>query len=424
MASASTLSQTIHSEAHVQIERGMILLVPRTSVSKVIQIQNHLSRHHVNHAHNLCTGNEATWAWASPCAKNNTTPSKPDAYACGNVEDGRKIQGICPTAAQSTYYEFFVTTSTTAPNTKPTRYTSPPPLDTSKYTVYTETYAATVSAWVQTTTFTTKWESTFTSTLAQSTSAPNSQATGTQGGATGSASAAQVTSLTPDTSRKDKGGIVISPGVLAAAIAGPVVGLAILGWILWYLRSKRKQNRGDAAGSVRLDSSGPENGPVGAAQVNPYEVPATEARSRPPTAHSTAAASVGAAGYYNTEKQQQQQQYPLAHEKSSENIHEMASVQRNGDEKNGFLSPSGTVRETGNASPRSQHSIVSGGGGNGNVGGVLSPISPMSPAPTYHSGNGDAVELDGGGSWNTPPAQQQQVPSRPVGSNRNGVGNA
>jgi len=304
---------------------------------------------------------------------------------------------LCPTTAQSLYYEFFVTTSTTASNTKPTRYTSPPPLDTSKYTVYTETYTAGVSAWIQTTTYTTTWESTITSELSISTATTRSVITSQQVSGTGTANIADFTSLTVGTGQNNKGGITLSPGVLAAVIAGPIVGLGILAYLLFYFRARRKLKRGDAGDSQRLDSSaGPENGATGAAQVNPYEVPATEACSRPGTA--------SAAGYYNTEK-------PQAFEKAGEGVYELSSV-GGGDEKKGFLSPNLRLRETRNTSPRSQHAV--------NCNGVTSPVSPMSPASTYHSTNGGAVELDGG-SWDVLP--QPQV-SRLAGSNRNGVGNA
>jgi hypothetical protein len=122
--------------------------------------------------------------------------------------------------------------------------------------------------------------------------------------------------------------------------------------------------------------------------------------------------SAGVGGYYGSEKVD-------AYGKAGEGVYEMSGVHKAGivgggvgDEKNGYLSPTQSVREvngSGRGSPRSPQN------------GLLSPVSPISPGSGYH----DAVELDGGsGSWGVLPLQQQQQSTRPVGSNRNGVGNA
>jgi hypothetical protein len=190
--------------------------------------------------------------------------------------------------------------------------------------------------------------------------------------------------------------------VLAGAIAGPVVGLALIAGLIFYLRKKRAAKKNNTEGATRLHSSAgggagnapppPTNGPVGSEQVVPYEVPANEAA-------------------YG-----QDRKYIYTGQTADGKVngaYEMGAV--GGEKAGGYYGGGGGVNQNVQEVPANEHQHHPTQYANAGVGnnGVPSPI--RSPAPVYSEANGPAVlpvELDGG-RW-----------QRPAGSNRNGVGNA
>ncbi|KAG0647900.1 hypothetical protein D0Z07_5666 [Hyphodiscus hymeniophilus] len=202
---------------------------------------------------NICvTGYETTWNWAIECETSGSS-----SWACGNVTDNEHDTATCPGSAKTESILIQSTTTTSSGG----RYTSPPPIDTALYSLYTDTYSITLSAAAQSTTFISAFESTLTSTLSHST--PTA----------GPTNAVASSTTTPVSSTKR---VMLTTGVIVAIIVGPTLALA-LGVGLFFFMRKRSQR-----GVTRVNSlpHPPPNGPVGADQVNPYELPNLERKNR------------------------------------------------------------------------------------------------------------------------------------------------
>jgi hypothetical protein len=152
------------------------------------------------------------------------------------------------------------------------RYTAPPSVDPSLYSVFTSTYTTAITAVNQRTTLTSTFQSTFTSAIGKAVvSATASEASTTA--SSGSTSSGAVAAASGGV----KDGITLTTGVLVAIIAGPLLAIAIGVAVFLYLRKRRSTQKGE---SIRLDDNyPPPNGPVGADQIHPYEVDVNEVTS-------------------------------------------------------------------------------------------------------------------------------------------------
>ena len=101
-------------------------------------------------------GFETTWQWAIECEGSSD-------ILCGTYEDAYHAFPTCSASAATVTTGFQTTRSTTTAG----RYTPPPSLDTSRFTVITSSYTTIITATAQTTTRTSTFESTTTSAIAQ-----------------------------------------------------------------------------------------------------------------------------------------------------------------------------------------------------------------------------------------------------------------
>ncbi|KAH6720726.1 hypothetical protein BKA61DRAFT_652112 [Leptodontidium sp. MPI-SDFR-AT-0119] len=217
------------------------------------------------------TGFETTWQWAVQCEGSSD-------ILCGTYNDSIHELPTCSASAATVTTGF----QTTTPTTTAGRYTPPPSLDTSRFTVITSSYTTVMTATAQTTTLTSTFESTTTSTIGQSAT----QSAGTTGGsgsgvAAGESSSPTGTSPAQSTSSAKAGAVTLTTGVLAAVIAGPILVIAMCIGIFLFIRKRKSTKKNEDA--LRLDSANypPPNGPVGADQVHPYEVDVNEASGPP-----------------------------------------------------------------------------------------------------------------------------------------------
>jgi len=208
---------------------------------------------------NSSIGFETTWVWAQEC----DAPGGSKSFACGVIDDdGTHESPTCSANAVSNTAVFVTTSSSSIA----TRYTPPPSVDPNVYSVFTSSYTTIITADAQTTTLTSTFASTFTSKIGESV------ATATNG-------AAPITSS--GGSSAPKGAVTLSTGALIAIVVGPILVIAIGLGIFFFLRKRRSSRKDDA---IRLDSATnypPPNGPVGADQVHPYEVPSNEVSALP-----------------------------------------------------------------------------------------------------------------------------------------------
>ena len=200
-------------------------------------------------------GYETTWNWVVECESSGSS-----SWACGDITDDDRETATCAGSAKTESISLQTTETTSSAR----RYTSPPPIDTALYSVYTNTYTTIITADEQTTTLTSVFESTSTSTLSRSTSST-----------AGPTSAAASSTTAPASGTKRVG---LTMGVIVAIIVGPTLALAVGLGVFFFL--KRRSKKGTA---IRLDSSSPPppNGPVGADQVNPYEMDVFESANQP-----------------------------------------------------------------------------------------------------------------------------------------------
>ncbi|KAH8590949.1 hypothetical protein B0O99DRAFT_280149 [Bisporella sp. PMI_857] len=209
------------------------------------------------------SGYEDTWTWVAECNENGV-----DSYVCGGTADGEHQTANCTGNSVPKTISYRTTTTSSSA----TRYVSPSPIDTSLYSLFTETYTNTLTATVQTTTKTTTWESTKTSTLLQASAIASST------DAFGSIVFSSPTRTSSAVPKNNK--VTLSTGVLIGVIAGPLlVVVAICVGIFFCLR-KRSQRKMKAG--VKIPDYPPPNGPVGADQVHPYEVDVNEVTHPPP----------------------------------------------------------------------------------------------------------------------------------------------
>ena len=109
----------------------------------------------------MTIGFDGTWTWTLECDASGSS-----SYACGPVsEESPSVfyhsVPTCDSGAVSNTAAFQTAPSTTSDG----RYTPPPSLDTSIYSVYTSTYTTILAAYAQSTTLTSTFQSTFTSTI-------------------------------------------------------------------------------------------------------------------------------------------------------------------------------------------------------------------------------------------------------------------
>ncbi len=168
----------------------------------------------------------------------------------------------CAANAVSNTALFQTTTSTTSYG----RYTPPPSLDPSIYSVYTNTYTTVLTANAQTTTLTSTFQSTFTSTIGNAAAVTS----GTTSSATGISSPI-----------RSSGHIILPTGVLVGIIVGAVVFAISISVGIFFLLRRRSTKREQEV--IRLDSPAypPPNRPVGANQIYPYEVDVNEVPRHP-----------------------------------------------------------------------------------------------------------------------------------------------
>ena len=255
--SAIILPTTHCIAEHALIGPGTTHLAPPAFVLQVFSLSN-ASIQHVLIIDGI--GYETDWDWVLECEASGSS-----SWACGNITDGEHEVPSCPGSAKTQAISIQTTETTSSAG----RYTSPPPIDTSLYSVFTSTYTTIMTADAQTTTLTSVFASTFTSTLSRPSSS-GASSTNTAGAAAAAASSSNA----PATGTKR---VTLTLGVIVAIIVGPTLALAIGLGVFFFMRRSRK-NAG-----IRLNSSSPPppNGPVGADQVNPYEMDVYEAQNQP-----------------------------------------------------------------------------------------------------------------------------------------------
>ncbi|KAK0113558.1 hypothetical protein ONS95_013809 [Cadophora gregata] len=219
------------------------------------------------------TGFETTWQWAVQCEGSSD-------ILCGTYEDAYHALPTCSASAATVTTGFQTTRSTTTAG----RYTPPPSLDTSRFTVITSSYTTIITATAQTTTRTSTFESTTTSAIAQS-AIQSTETTGKASSGSGTAAGASSTGTSPPKSSSSSsagGAVTLTTGVLVAVIVGPILAIAICIGIFLFIRKRRAAKKNEA---IRLNSANyphpPPNGPVGADQVYPYEVDVNQASGPP-----------------------------------------------------------------------------------------------------------------------------------------------
>ncbi|KAH7379749.1 hypothetical protein BKA64DRAFT_234883 [Cadophora sp. MPI-SDFR-AT-0126] len=214
------------------------------------------------------TGFETTWQWAIECEGSSD-------ILCGTFDNAYHETPTCSASAATVTTGFQTTRSTTSAG----RYTPPPSLDTSRFTVITSSYTTIMTATAQTTTLTSTFESTTTSAIAQSVTEP---AETTVKGGSGTAAGASSTGTSPpkSSSSAQAGAVTLTTGVLVAIIVGPILAIAICIGLFIFIRKRKAAKKNEA---FRLNSANypPPNGPVGADQVYPYEVDVNQATGPP-----------------------------------------------------------------------------------------------------------------------------------------------
>ena len=218
-------------------------------------------------------GFETTWQWAIECEGSSD-------ILCGTYEDAYHAFPTCSASAATVTTAFQTTRSTTTAG----RYTPPPSLDTSRFTVITSSYTTIITATAQSTTRTSTFESTTTSAIAQqvteSARSSGKAASGKAASGTVAGASSAGTSPPKSTSSAKAGAVTLTTGVLVAIIVGPILAIAICIGVFLFIRKRRAAKKNEA---LRLNSANypPSNGPVGADQVYPYEVDVNQASGPP-----------------------------------------------------------------------------------------------------------------------------------------------
>ncbi|KAL2061258.1 hypothetical protein VTL71DRAFT_7531 [Oculimacula yallundae] len=218
----------------------------------------------------LCvSGFETTWQWAIKCEGSSDT-------VCGSFENQAHSTPTC-SASQSAITTGFLTKS---PTTSAARFTAPPSLDLSRFSVITSSYTTIISAFAQTTTVTSTFASTFTSSISQTSKASTTSESLSSGTAAVAADASTGTSSTPPSPSNKAGAVTLTTGVLVAVIAGPILAIALCIGVFLLIRRRKSAKKNEA---IRLNSANypPPNGPTGADQVHPYEVDVNQASGPP-----------------------------------------------------------------------------------------------------------------------------------------------